>query len=189
MLLPDEVTPDAVAELIAARLGRMPASCSRTASTCSTAALRFPARRRRGAGLAHRPGTRCCARCIARGAGLPAYLAVHRDASGTPGIWPSATRRRWAAARARLWRTTVREETEVDLFGEQAVLCGGMNALVTAAFEALVASGYSPGDRLPRVRPPAQVPRRPAARARRRRDARAGSAARPCSAISPAVHG
>ena len=43
-----------------------------------------------------------------------------------------------------LWRTTVREETEVDLFGEQAVLCGGMNALVQAAFETLVENGYSP---------------------------------------------
>src|SRR6185503_7863319 len=42
------------------------------------------------------------------------------------------------------WRTTVREETEVDLFGEQTVLCGGMNALVVAAFETLVANGYSP---------------------------------------------
>jgi ketol-acid reductoisomerase len=38
----------------------------------------------------------------------------------------------------------VHEETEVDLFGEQAVLCGGMNAMVTAAFEVLVAKGYSP---------------------------------------------
>jgi ketol-acid reductoisomerase len=46
--------------------------------------------------------------------------------------------------RASLWRTTVREETEVDLFGEQTVLCGGMNALVTAAFETLTAAGYSP---------------------------------------------
>ncbi len=80
----------------------------------------------------------------ARGEGLPAYLAVHRDGSGK--AWALAER--YAAAlgchRARLWRTTVREETEVDLFGEQAVLCGGMNALVTAAFEVLVAKGYSP---------------------------------------------
>jgi ketol-acid reductoisomerase len=80
----------------------------------------------------------------ARGEGLPAYLAVHRDGSGT--AWALAER--YAAAlgcqRARLWRTTVREETEVDLFGEQAVLCGGMNALVTAAFEVLLAKGYSP---------------------------------------------
>ncbi len=79
-----------------------------------------------------------------RGEGLPAYLAVHRD--GTGGAWALAERYAgWlGCARARLWRTSVREETEVDLFGEQAVLCGGMNALVRAAFETLVAAGYSP---------------------------------------------
>ncbi len=79
-----------------------------------------------------------------RGEGLPAYLAVHRDASGS--AWTSAEGYAAAlgCARARLWRTTVREETEVDLFGEQTVLCGGMNALVVAAWETLVAAGYSP---------------------------------------------
>ena len=79
-----------------------------------------------------------------RGGGLPAYLAVHRD--GTGEAWALAERyaRGLGSLRARVWRTTVREETEVDLFGEQAVLCGGMNALVIAAFETLVASGYSP---------------------------------------------
>jgi ketol-acid reductoisomerase len=79
-----------------------------------------------------------------RGEGLPAYLAVHRDGSG--GAWALAESYATALGcrRARLWRTTVREETEVDLFGEQAVLCGGMNALVTTAFEVLVAKGYSP---------------------------------------------
>ena len=79
-----------------------------------------------------------------RGQGLPAYLAVHQDGSGA--AWERATAYAAAlgCARARLWRTTVREETEVDLFGEQAVLCGGMNALVLAAFETLAAAGYSP---------------------------------------------
>lgn len=79
-----------------------------------------------------------------RGEGLPAYLAVHQD--GTGGAWDLAERYAgWlGSARARLWKTTVREETEVDLFGEQAVLCGGMNSLVTAAFETLVEAGYSP---------------------------------------------
>lgn len=78
------------------------------------------------------------------GQGLPAYLAVHRDGSGS--AWELAERYATAlgSGRARLWRTTVREETEVDLFGEQAVLCGGMNALVTAAFDTLVARGYAP---------------------------------------------
>jgi ketol-acid reductoisomerase len=78
-----------------------------------------------------------------RGQGLPAYLAVHRDAGGG---WALAERYAAAigCARARLLRTTVEEETVVDLFGEQAVLCGGMNALVTAAFDTLVARGYAP---------------------------------------------
>ena len=78
------------------------------------------------------------------GEGLPAYLAVHRDGSGA--AWALAERyATWlGCARSRLLRTTVREETEVDLFGEQAVLCGGMNALVAAAFDTLVQAGYSP---------------------------------------------
>ena len=79
-----------------------------------------------------------------QGQGMPAYLAVHRDASGK--AWGTAESYAIAIGcpAARHWRTTVREETEVDLFGEQAVLCGGMNALVTAAFETLSARGYSP---------------------------------------------
>jgi ketol-acid reductoisomerase len=79
-----------------------------------------------------------------RGEGLPAYLAVHRDATG--GAWALAESyaRGIGSHRARLLRTTVREETEVDLFGEQVVLCGGMEALLTAAWETLVAKGYSP---------------------------------------------
>ena len=80
----------------------------------------------------------------AAGQGLPAYLAVHRDASGSAWALAEAYAGALGSGRARLWRTTVREETEVDLFGEQAVLCGGMNALVTAAFETLVSRGYSP---------------------------------------------
>jgi ketol-acid reductoisomerase len=73
---------------------------------------------------------------------LPAYIAVHRDASGS--AWGLAEDYGRRLGCAPLWRTTVREETEVDLFGEQTVLCGGMNALVLAAFETLVARGYSP---------------------------------------------
>jgi ketol-acid reductoisomerase len=79
-----------------------------------------------------------------RGQGLPAYLAVQRDATGQAWNTAEAYAHAIGCGRARLWRTTVREETEVDLFGEQAVLCGGMNALVTAAFEILVERGYAP---------------------------------------------
>jgi ketol-acid reductoisomerase len=79
-----------------------------------------------------------------RGEGLPAYLAVHQDRGGDAWVLAEAYATALGCARARLWRTTVAEETEVDLFGEQAVLCGGMNALVTTAFETLVQKGYSP---------------------------------------------
>ena len=78
------------------------------------------------------------------GSGLPAYLAVHQDRSGQAWATAEAYARAIGCGRARLWRTTVAEETEVDLFGEQVVLCGGMNALVTAAFETLVERGYAP---------------------------------------------
>jgi len=79
-----------------------------------------------------------------QGAGVPAYLAVHQPGAGD--AWSVATHYATAlgSARARLLRTTVREETEVDLFGEQAVLCGGMNALVSAAYGTLVRAGYTP---------------------------------------------
>jgi ketol-acid reductoisomerase len=77
-----------------------------------------------------------------RGERVPAYLAVHQDASGT--AWDTAAAYAEALKCGPLLRTTVREETEVDLFGEQVVLCGGMNALVLAAWETLVARGYTP---------------------------------------------
>lgn len=79
-----------------------------------------------------------------KGEGLPAYLAVHQE--GAHDAWALATRYATSlgCARAQLLRTSVREETEIDLFGEQSVLCGGMNALVSAAFNTLVDAGYTP---------------------------------------------
>ena len=78
------------------------------------------------------------------GRGLPAYLAVHQ--SGAHEAWALAEHYAHAlgSTRARVIRTTVREETEIDLFGEQSVLCGGMNALVSAAYNTLVDAGYTP---------------------------------------------
>jgi ketol-acid reductoisomerase len=76
--------------------------------------------------------------------GIPAFVAVHRDQSGR--AWERA--RCYAVAAGcsadALFETTVETEAEIDLFGEQAVLCGGLAALVTAAWEALVAHGYDP---------------------------------------------
>ena len=78
------------------------------------------------------------------GKGLPALMAVHRDATGRARRIALA----WAAAigctRAGVIETTFACETETDLFGEQVVLCGGMSALTKAAFETLVEAGYEP---------------------------------------------
>jgi len=87
------------------------------------------------------PG-RAMAQSRTRGERTPAYLAVHQDASFD--AWDTAAAYAEALHCGPLLRTSVREETEVDLFGEQAVLCGGMNALVVAAWETLVARGYTP---------------------------------------------
>jgi ketol-acid reductoisomerase len=76
--------------------------------------------------------------------GIPALIAVHQDSSGA--AWDRARAYAIGAgcSGSALLRTTVAEEAEVDLFGEQAVLCGGIAALAQAAWEALVAKGYDP---------------------------------------------
>jgi ketol-acid reductoisomerase len=78
------------------------------------------------------------------GAGVPALVAVHADASGHALADALAYAKGIGSTRAGVLRTTFAEETETDLFGEQAVLCGGASALVKAGFETLVANGYQP---------------------------------------------
>jgi ketol-acid reductoisomerase len=78
------------------------------------------------------------------GGGVPALFAVHRDASGTARARVLAYARALGATRAGILETTFAEETETDLFGEQALLCGGVSSLVKAAFETLVEAGYQP---------------------------------------------
>ena len=78
------------------------------------------------------------------GGGVPALVAVHRDASGHALADALAYAKGIGCTRAGVLRTTFAEETETDLFGEQAVLCGGVSALVKAGFETLVAAGYQP---------------------------------------------
>jgi len=87
------------------------------------------------------PGAQLRERFV-RGEGLPALLAVERDVSGEAAPRARAYAAGIGCARAGLLPVTVAEEAEIDLFGEQAVLCGGMNALTRAAFETLVAAGY-----------------------------------------------
>jgi ketol-acid reductoisomerase len=78
------------------------------------------------------------------GGGTPALLAVHCDATGRARDVALAYARGIGATRAGVIETTFAEETETDLFGEQAVLCGGVSALVKAGFETLVDAGYQP---------------------------------------------
>jgi ketol-acid reductoisomerase len=78
------------------------------------------------------------------GAGVPALFAVHQDASGQARPLALAYAKAIGAARAGVLETTYAEETETDLFGEQAVLCGGVTSLIKAGFETLVEAGYQP---------------------------------------------
>ncbi|MGE5284981.1 MAG: ketol-acid reductoisomerase [Actinomycetota bacterium] len=79
-----------------------------------------------------------------KGEGVPALIAVHQDPSGITKDVSLAYAAGIGAARAGVIETSFREETETDLFGEQAVLCGGATALVMAGYETLVEAGYSP---------------------------------------------
>ena len=75
---------------------------------------------------------------------MPCLVAVHQDASGKAYDIALAYARGIGGTRAGVLDTTFREETETDLFGEQAVLCGGVTALITAGYETLVEAGYKP---------------------------------------------
>jgi ketol-acid reductoisomerase len=78
------------------------------------------------------------------GGGVPALVAVHQDASGQAKAFALAYAKGLGATRAGVLDTTFTEETETDLFGEKAVLCGGVSALVKAGFKTLVDAGYQP---------------------------------------------
>jgi ketol-acid reductoisomerase len=78
------------------------------------------------------------------GRGVPALVAVEQDFTGRARATAMAWAKAIGCARAGVIETTFREETETDLFGEQAVLCGGTTALIRNAFEVLVRAGYAP---------------------------------------------
>ncbi|WP_210366714.1 ketol-acid reductoisomerase [Bacillus sp. REN3] len=83
-------------------------------------------------------------RTYQEGAGVPALFAVHQDVTGEARELALAYARAIGALRAGALETSFQEETETDLFGEQAVLCGGLTSLVKAGFETLVEAGYQP---------------------------------------------
>jgi ketol-acid reductoisomerase len=79
-----------------------------------------------------------------QGIGVPALVAVHQDASGQAKQIALAYAKGLGCTKAGVIETTFKEETETDLFGEQAVLCGGVSHLIQAGFETLVEAGYQP---------------------------------------------
>jgi ketol-acid reductoisomerase len=83
-------------------------------------------------------------RVYTQGGGVPCLIAIHQDATGTAKQRALAYAKAIGGARAGVLETTFKEETETDLFGEQAVLCGGVTALMQAGFETLVEAGYDP---------------------------------------------
>ncbi len=78
------------------------------------------------------------------GKGVPCLIAIYQDATGDSKEVALAYASAIGGGRAGVYETTFKEETETDLFGEQAVLCGGLSALLKAGFETLVEAGYSP---------------------------------------------
>lgn len=83
-------------------------------------------------------------RTYQEGAGVPALFAIYQDVTGEAKELALAYARAIGSLRAGALETTFKEETETDLFGEQAVLCGGLTSLVKAGFETLVEAGYQP---------------------------------------------
>ncbi len=79
-----------------------------------------------------------------RGLGVPCLIAVHQDASGKSHELALAYGKGIGGGRAGILETTFKEETETDLFGEQAVLCGGVSQLIKSGYEVLIEAGYQP---------------------------------------------
>ncbi|MEG2893097.1 MAG: ketol-acid reductoisomerase, partial [Clostridium sp.] len=78
------------------------------------------------------------------GRGVPSLIAIHQDATGNAKDIALAYAKGIGGGRAGIFETSFKEETETDLFGEQAVLCGGMSEMVKAGFDTLVEAGYAP---------------------------------------------
>lgn len=83
-------------------------------------------------------------RTYVEGFGVPGLIAIHQDATGKAKEIGLAYAKGIGCTRAGVIETSFREETETDLFGEQAVLCGGVSALIKAGFETLTEAGYAP---------------------------------------------
>jgi ketol-acid reductoisomerase len=111
---------------------------------------------------------------FAKGRGVPCLLAVLQDPKGDTTQIGLAYAKAIGGTRAAVIETTFREETETDLFGEQAVLCGGLTELIRAGYETLVEGRLLAGDGILRVPARGEADRRPHLRRRHREHALLG---------------
>ncbi len=143
MLVPDPAQPELYREVVAPRLGE---------GTCLLFAHGFnihygqilPPEGVDVVMVAPKGPGRLVRELYEKGQGVPALVAVARDATGRALETALGYAKGLGCTRAGVIPTTFKEETETDLFGEQAVLCGGLTALLKAGFETLVEAGYSP---------------------------------------------
>ena len=141
ILLPDQVQPAVYDANTSSRTSRRARPCSsRTASTSSTSGSR-PTAGHDVIMVAPKGPGHIVRRLFTEGYGTPALIAIEQDASGNARELALAYAVGIGAGRAGILETTFKEETETDLFGEQAVLCGGTSELVRAGFETLVDGG------------------------------------------------
>ena len=145
--------------------GTASTSASATSSRRPTSTSPWSRRRARATWCGASSSTARACRC---------WSPSSRTPPAAPSRWRCPTPRRIGGTRAGVIKTTFTEETETDLFGEQAVLCGGASQLVQYGFEVLTEAGYAARDRLLRVPARAQADRRPDVRGRHRQAALVG---------------
>jgi ketol-acid reductoisomerase len=143
MLLPDQVQPAVYAEHVAPNLAPGAALLFAHGFNVHYGRIQAPEGRDVIMVAPKGPG-HIVRRLFEQGWGTPALVAVHSDATGQAFDTGLAYAAGIGATRAGVLETTFAEETETDLFGEQAVLCGGVSELVRAGFETLVEAGYQP---------------------------------------------
>jgi ketol-acid reductoisomerase len=143
MLLPDQVQPEVYEQGVAPNLAPGAAVLFAHGFNVHFGRVRVPAEHDVIMVAPKGPG-HIVRRLFTEGFGTPAVVAVAQDASGGARDLAFAYGAAIGAARAGMIETTFAEETETDLFGEQAVLCGGVTELIRAAWETLVEAGYQP---------------------------------------------
>ena len=146
ILAPDQYQRTIWANDIEPNISRAPPSPSLMASTSTTATSSRPRTTR--SSWSPLKGRAIVRREYANGRGVPVVVAVEQDPRGDAWDITLAYAKALGALRAGAIKTTFKEETETDLFGEQNVLMGGVNKLVEMGFEVLTDAGYQPGDRL-----------------------------------------